>query len=166
MDVATVAHRGHRTVVGSAIAIYWFSADLLIGIPTLVVSATRQPLPAFLVGAIVVLIVNVAACSWIDRQWTEWSSGSSRVADRLERLRSGEGRAARIAAWMQRSSEAWLAVGSAITSAITATVTRRALVDERMGRRRIWIASIAHAVFLSGTFAVAGSLIGDLARRA
>jgi AbrB family looped-hinge helix DNA binding protein len=159
-DAATVAHRGQRTVVGSAIAIYWFSADLLVGLPTLVLGATRQPLAAFLIGALVVLIVNVAACSWIDRQWTEWLAGSSLVADRLDRLRSGEGRAATIAAWMQRSSDLSFAVGSAITSAITATVTRRALVDEHMGRHRIWIASIAHALFLSATFALAGSLIG------
>ena len=147
--------------MGTLVAIYGLFDTLLMGVPIVLLAAWLNPLAVFAVAAVGVTAADGLCCTWLDREWGRWFAGSGgRIEPRLRHLR-----ASRLlrhpVAWIERGSDRRFALGAAITNAIIATVIRRLLTGAPVGPRRIFMASLAYAVFFTGLYAFVGFLLGS-----
>ena len=113
-------------LIGALVAIYTFFDSRLIGVPILGLAAWLNPLFVAVVAFVVVTLLNIAACSWVEPQWDVWLSGS-KFETRLQKVRESK-RARRPVEWIGRGSDVWFFLAAALLNAVEvvalAAVTR------------------------------------------
>jgi hypothetical protein len=148
--------------VGALVAIWTFFDAILIGLPILPLAAWTQPLIVFVIGSVVVTLINVAACGWVDRQWNVWIAGT-RFENRMQKIRSGK-RARRPVEWIGRGSDVWFAPAATLLNAVQVIALVRLITGHTAGSRRILVASMAYSIFYAGLFSLLGFALGDAIR--
>jgi hypothetical protein len=151
----------HKTATGTEIGIYWLVDAYVIGIPTVVLAAWLNALIVFAVVAVVVVSINIWACSWINREWDTWARG--KVEAKLAKVRS-KGAGKKVSGWVSRGSDAWFVVAAALTSAITTVALARLANGKPLGRHRVLLAAFGYGLFFAGLFSLLGWLGGDAYR--
>jgi hypothetical protein len=152
-------HGGRAGAVGLLVAIWSTFDAILIGLPILGLAAALRPVPVFIVASVVVTLVNIAACSWVDRQWESWVEGT-RFESRMQRIRSGK-RARRPVEWISRGSVFWFALAAMLLNAVQVTALIRLATGQPADRRRIVAASLAYSILYAGVFTLFGWLLRD-----
>lgn len=159
------AERGSKTgtvVVGTLILIMMVFDAILFGLPIMGLAAWNRTLVVFVVSFAVLVALNIAACSWIERKWDAWVAGS-RVEARLQKIRDGK-RAQRPIGWMNRGSDWWFGIAAAMLNAIQVIALSRLITGQRSSQRRLVIASVAYSLFIAGIFSLFGYALGDVIR--
>jgi hypothetical protein len=151
--------KGRTGVVGSLVAVYTFFDALLVGLPILLLASWFNPLVVFLVALVVVTLLDVAACRWVDRSWDAWIAGTA-FDRRMEKVRVGK-RARRPVGWIERGSDGWIALAAALLNAVQAIALIHLITGKPAGQRRILVASAAWALFTAGIFSLFGFALGD-----
>jgi hypothetical protein len=88
----TSAGRGSKrrtVVIGALIGIFAVFDAIIIGLPILGLAAWLNPLVVFVVALISLVVINIAACTWVDRQWDAWIVGS-RFEHKMQKIRIGQ----------------------------------------------------------------------------
>ena len=86
-----VGRAGRTGVVGTVVAAFAFFDGVFLGAPIALLAASFRPLIVYAVATVVVILLVIACCSWVDRRWDDWFSGNSK---RIEARLEGCGRAA------------------------------------------------------------------------
>jgi hypothetical protein len=152
-------------VTGGLIAAYWLADGYVIGLPVAALAAFWNPLIVFVAALAVVIPINLAACSWIDREWSTWSGGSggARIQKQLEK--AGTTRVGASASrWISSGSDTRFAVAAAATCAILTVTLARSVGGQPLGGHRVRLAAFSYAIFFIGLFTVIGVLAGDVIR--
>jgi hypothetical protein len=159
-EITRTAHAGW---LGTAIAIYAVVDVYLIGLPILVISAALNPVLVFVVATVALTIVNVACCTWLQRQWDVWSQGGAarRVESRLEKMRSSRVMRHPVS-WITRGSDAWFTLAAAVLNAIIVVTAARLVTGEPVSARRIRLAAIGYSVFFAALFSLIGLAAQDV----
>jgi hypothetical protein len=162
VDAAEKAPRTRVAVVGGAIAVYAVFDTLIIGLPTLVLSARYDSLRVFAIAAVAVALLNVACCTWVDNHWGEWVAGSgARVETRLQNMRDKKS-LQRPVSWIEQGNPARYALAAAIVNAILIVGTARIITGRPVGSGRIRVASISYALIFTGVYSLCGYMLGRL----
>ena len=162
IDAAEKASGTRVAIVGGAIAVYAIFDTLIVGLPTLVLSARYDSLRVFAVAAFAVALLNVACCTWVDNHWGEWVAGSgARVETRLQNMR-GKKSLQRPVRWIEQGNAARYALAAAIVNAILIVGTARIITGRPVGSRRIRVASVSYALIFTGVYSLCGYMLGRL----
>ena len=87
-SIQRAGRAGRTGVVGTIVAAFAFFDGVFLGAPIALLAASFRPLVVYGVAAILVILIVVACCSWVDRRWEEWFSGNGkRIETRLEGMR-------------------------------------------------------------------------------
>jgi uncharacterized membrane protein len=134
------------------------------GLAVVFLSAYFNSLIVFVVAVVVIALINLASCTWVDREWETFASGpGKRVEKRLDKMRKSKTMRHPVE-WITRGSAGWYALAAALINAITVTALARIIGGKPVGQRRVQLAAIAYAVFFAGIFTLIGIGLGDLIR--
>ena len=159
--------RAARTgVVGTVVGAFAFFDGVFIGAPIALLAASFRPLLVFSVGAVTVIVLVIACCSWVNRRWDEWLSGSGkRLETRLEAMR-----ASRLlkypVTWAERGSDGMYALAAAVANPILVGALTRFVTGQPIGERRILLGSVAYAIPYVAMWSIVGFALGDTIRAA
>jgi len=151
-------------VVGTAVAVYAFLDDLLLG-PILVAAAVLFPWYLTMGAATgVFTLVNIICCNWLQRSWDTWiQRHGARLDARLAKLR--DGRLLKYPArWITRDSDVWVTVAAGLIGTVIVVTVIRLLGSKPVGHRRVVFASFAYSAGFVATYTGVGIGIGDLLR--
>lgn len=157
--------RGSKTgtlVVGTMIGIFTIFDSLLVGIPILGLATLYNPLIVFAIALVVLIAVNVAACTWVDYKWDAWIIGT-RFEAKMQEVRSGK-RARKPVEWLSRGSNLWFGVTAALLNAVQVIALTRLITRSAAGPRRILVASAAYSFVFVGLFSRLGGVLGEVFR--
>jgi hypothetical protein len=56
-------------IIGSVVAVFAFFDGVFIGAPIALLAASFGPLVVYAVATVVVILLVIACCSWVDRRW-------------------------------------------------------------------------------------------------
>ena len=159
--------KGHAGAIGSLVTVFVLVDAYLIGIPLVILAALTKPFVVFVVAAIGLSLLNIALCSWLDRNWDAWfaSGHANKVEKRLQKLRANR-RMQRPVAWISSGSDAWFALAAAMINAITVIALARVIGGTPVGRRRVLVAAIAYSLFFAVLFTLIGVAFEDILRAA
>ena len=78
-----------------------------------VLAALFNPLWVFLGAVVVITVINIGCCGWLDRAWDDRieAGHAKQVEAKLERMRKSSLMKHPVA-WIARGSDAWLALGA------------------------------------------------------
>jgi hypothetical protein len=162
-DVSASRGSGGGTLtVGALIAALSIFDFFIFAIPILVLAALFNPLIVFGIAAVVLFVISIAACNWVDRKWDAWIVGT-RFEAKMQKVRSGK-RARRPIEWIKRGSDLWFGLAAALLDAIQVTALSRLITGRPTGERRIVVASVAYSLFLAGMYSLFGFALGDIIR--
>ena len=135
---APSTHRGAgaaRTgIAGTIVAAVAFFDGVFIGAPIAVLAASFRPLLVYIVATLVVIVLVIGCCRWVDRRWDDWFSGNgTRIEKRLEKMRESRLMAHPVA-WIQRGSDRWYALAAAVANPILVATFARFVGGEPVGR--------------------------------
>ena len=75
---------------GTVIGAFEFFDGVFLGAPIEVLAASFRPALVYAVATMVVILLVIACCGWVDRRWEDWFSGpASGSRTRLEAMRAG-----------------------------------------------------------------------------
>ena len=112
-DVSASRGSGGGTLtVGALIAALSIFDFFIFAIPILVLAALFNPLIVFGIAAVVLFVISIAACNWVDRKWDAWIVGT-RFEAKMQKVRSGK-RARRPIEWIKRGSDLWFGLAAAL----------------------------------------------------
>ena len=149
-------------VIGIAIAIYAVFDTLIVGLPTLVLSARYDSLRVFAIAALAVVLLNVACCTWIDDHWGEWVGGSgARVERRLEKMRAKKSLNKPVS-WIEQGTAGRYALAAAIVNAILVIGSARIITGKPVGRHRILVAAGSYGLIFTAVYSLCGYMLGRL----
>ena len=135
---------------------------LIIGLPTLVLSARYDSLRVFGIAAVAVALLNIACCTWVDNHWGEWVAGSgARVETRLRKMRDKKS-LQRPLGWIAQGTAGRYALAAAIVNAILIVGTARIITGKAVGPHRIRVASISYALIFTAVYSLCGYMLGRL----
>ena len=159
--------RAARTgVAGTIVAAVAFFDGVFVGLPVAVLAASLRPLVVFPVSAVVVTLLSVACCTWVDRRWDAWSPGNSgRIESRLAKMRASS-LLRHPVAWIERGSDRWYAFAAAVANPILVAAFARSLGGKPVGERRILLGSVAYAIPYVALWTFVGLAVGDVVRAA
>ncbi len=110
----------------------------------------------------VVTMLNLAACNWVERQWDTWIVGS-KFEERLQKVRASK-RARRPVEWIGRGSDVWFFLAAALLNAVEVVAPARLIGGKVIGQHRVFVASLGFAVFCAVIFSAIGFALGDVIR--
>ena len=158
------AGAGRTGVVGTIVAAVAFFDGVFIGAPIAVLAASFRPLPVYIVATLVVIIVVIGCCHWVDRRWDERFSGNgTRIEKRLEKMQASR-LMARPVEWMQRGSDRWYALAAAAANPILVATFARFVGGEPIGERRIFLGAVAYALPYVAMWSIVGFAFGETMR--
>ena len=115
-------------------AAFAFFDGVFIGAPIALLAASFSPLVVYAVATVVVILLVIACCSWVDRRWDDWFSGNSkRIEARLEGMRKSRLMQHPVA-WIQRGSDRWYAFAAAVANPILVAALARFVGGKPVGR--------------------------------
>ena len=121
-----------------------------------------NPFLVFVGASVVVTIINLACCSWLNREWSSWiaEGHGKRVEPRLARMR--ESKVMRHPAdWIISGSDAWFTLGAMLINPVVVVGIARLVGGQPVTKRRFLFASIAYSVFVSLVLCALGLGLGD-----
>jgi hypothetical protein len=157
---------GRTGVVGTVVAAFAFFDGIFLGAPIALLAATFKPLVVYGVATVVVILLVIACCSWVDRRWDEWFSGNGkRIEARLEGMRESRLMQHPVE-WIQRGSDRWYAFAAAVANPILICALSRFIGGKPIGERRILLGAVAYALPYVAMWTVVGFALGDQIRSA
>jgi hypothetical protein len=142
----------------------WFLSDALVVLGVILLAAWLNPLLVFIVAAVVLTVINLVCCNWIDRDWDGWMARyGKRVEKKLEKMRKGRIMRHPVG-WITGGSEALFGLAAALTNAITAVAFARLIGGQKVGERRTFVAAASFGVFCAGLGSLIGFAAGDVIR--
>ena len=158
------ARSARAAAVGTAIALYATFDSLITGLPIAVLAAVLNPLIVFLAAAVLLVLLNIACCNWIERQWAAFIAGNAkRLEAKLDKMRKSRVMRHPVA-WITRGSDAWYTLAAALANAIIVMALARFIGGEPVSERRILLGSVAYAICFAATFSVTGFVVADAVR--
>jgi hypothetical protein len=154
---------GHTSAAAGAIVAYWLADGYVIGLPVVALAAFWNPLIVFLAALTIVVLINLAACRWINAAWSSWVGGSSgaRIERQLDKVRpTRAGRAA--TRWIASDSDRRYAAAAALTCAIVAVTLARSVGGRPLTSHRVRLAAVSYGLFFVGLFTLVGVVAGKL----
>lgn len=148
-------------LVGALVAGYAFFDVIPIAIVVIALTAwLERPLIVFVITAVGLLVLNIACCNWLQRHWESWIAGNGqRIDERLQKLRDSRLMRHPVA-WITRGSDWWYALATAIINPIIVVALAHVIGGERVGDRRVLIASAAYAIPMAVVFTATGYALG------
>ena len=133
----------------------------MFGVTITVLAALFNALIVWIVAAVVLSMINIWACSWLDRQWDVWIAGSGkRLEKKLQKMRSGK-MLKRPVEWVQRGSDFWFTLAAVVINAITVVALARFIGGTPVGHRRVVLAAVGYSIFFATLFSVIGLGLRD-----
>ena len=147
-------------VVGTIVAAVAFFDGVFIGAPIAVLAASFRPSLVYIVATLIVVVLVVGCCRWVDRRWDDRFSGNgTRIEKRLERMRESR-LMARPVEWTQRGSDRWYALAAAAANPILVATFARFVGGEPVGERRIFLGAVAYALPYVAMWSIVGVAFG------
>jgi hypothetical protein len=110
----------------------------------------------------VISLINIWACSWLDREWDVWIAGpGKRLEKRLEKLRSGKLLKTPVG-WVRNGSEVGFTLAAVVINAITVVALARLIGGAPIGNRRVTEAALGYSIFFASLFTLIGVGFEDL----
>jgi hypothetical protein len=151
-------------VGGAAVAAYAFLDDLFLG-PILVAAAVWFPwYLTFGAAAALFTLINVACCNWVQQRWDSWIHGQgAKLEARLEKRRRSRLLRQPIG-WITRDSDMWVTIAAGLIGTVIVVAVVRLLGGKPVGRRRVFLASVAYSAGFAATYTGVGVGLDDLVR--
>src|SRR5512132_193337 len=161
-----VGGAARTSVIGTVVGALAFFDGVFLGAPIALLAATFRPALVYAVATVVVILLVIACCSWVDRRWDDWFSGhGTRIETRLEAMRASRLMSHPVA-WIQNGSDRWYAFAAAVANPILIAALARFIGGKPIGRRRILLGAVAYAIPYVAMWTLVGFALGDTIRRA
>jgi hypothetical protein len=146
MDSVERTGGGARSaLMAVVVTVVGFFDGVFVGAPTAIAAAVFRPLPVYCVAVLVVVLVVIGCCRWLDRRWAEWFAGKGRrVETRLAAMRASRLMRHPVG-WIERGSDRWYAVAAAVANPILVAAFARVGSGKPVGDRRIVLGAVAYA---------------------
>jgi hypothetical protein len=155
---------GRTGVVGTSVAAFAFFDGVFLGAPIALLAASFRPLIVYGVATILVILIVIACCSWVDRRWDVWFAGNGkRIEARLEGMRESRLMQHPVA-WIERGSDRWYAFAAAVANPILVGALARLISGKPIGERRIFLGAVAYALPYVALWTIVGFALGDQIR--
>jgi len=153
---------GHIALVGSAITAYAVLDAYTLGVVAFLLAAYTNALVVFFLVLAIQLVLNLAAGSWIDRNWEAWSAAGigKRFEAKIQKAREGR-TGTRIVGLIERGSDLAFAIAAAIANAVVVDGLARVLTGKPLGRQRIVATALGYSVFFAAIFSLLGWALRD-----
>ncbi len=151
--------RTGAVAVGALIGALSIFAALIFAVPILILAMNFNALIVFAVAFVMLILINLWACNWIDRNWDQWIAGT-RFEVRMQKVRNGK-RAKRPTDWINRGSDRGFALATALLDAIQVIALTRLITGRPAGTRRIVLASIVYSLVFAGLYSLIGFALGS-----
>jgi hypothetical protein len=159
-----VGKAARSSVIGTAVGALAFFDGVFLGAPIAVLAVTFSPVIVYPIATILVIVIVIACCSWVDRRWDDWFSGNgTRVEKRLDAMRTSRLMRHPVA-WTQRGSDRWYAFAAAVANPILIAALTRFVGGKPIGERRILLGAVAYALPYVAMSTVVGFALGDTIR--
>ena len=133
-------------VLGTIVGAFAFFDGVFLGAPIAVLAASFRPALVYAIAVVVVILLGIACCSWVERRWDDWFSGNGkRIETRLEAMRASRLMQHPVA-WIQRGSDRWYAFAAAVANPILIAALARFIGGKPIGERRIVLGAVAYAI--------------------
>ena len=159
-----VAGAARSGVVGTIVAAVAFFDGVFIGAPIALLAAWFRPSLVYVLATVVVVLLVIGCCRWVDRRWDDWFSGNgTRIEKRLETMRASRLMAHPVA-WIQRGSDRWYALAAAVANPILVATLARFVGGKPIGERRIVLGAVAYALPYVAIWSIVGFALGETIR--
>jgi hypothetical protein len=149
-------------VVGTIVGAVAFFDGVFIGAPIALLAASLRPLLVYAVATVVVTVLVIACCNWVDRRWDEWFSGNGkRIERRLEGMRRSRLMRHPVS-WIERGSDRWYALAAAVANPVLIGALARLVGGRPIGHRRIVLGAVAYAIPYCAMWTLVGLGLGQL----
>jgi hypothetical protein len=148
-EVVPVLSRGDA-VIGTLVGAYAIFDSLVLVAVLIGLIARLDPLGVFLGGILIISLLNVVCCGWLDRRWFAWiaSGGGRKLEGRLTSLRERDSMQRPIG-WITGGSAALFAAAAAVINPVLVVGAGRMFGGKPVGSRKILFASVSYAVVVS-----------------
>src|SRR6266511_700979 len=141
-----VGRAARSCVIGTIVGAFAFFDGIFLGAPIALLAASFRPALVYAVATVVVILLVIACCSWVDRRWDVWFSGhGTRIEKRLEAMRASRLMSHPVA-WIQNGSDRWYAFAAAVANPILIAALARFIGGKPIGGRRILLGAVAYAI--------------------
>lgn len=159
-----VAGAARSGIVGTIVAAVAFFDGVFIGAPIALLAAWFRPSLVYVLATVVVVLLVIGCCRWVDRRWDDWFSGNgTRIEKRLETMRASRLMAHPVA-WIQRGSDRWYALAAAVANPILVATLARFVGGKPIGERRIVLGAVAYALPYVAMWTIVGFAFGETIR--
>ena len=159
-----VAGAARSGIVGTIVAAVAFFDGVFIGAPIALLAAWFRPSLVYVLATVVVVLLVIGCCRWVDRRWDDWFSGNgTRIEKRLETMRASRLMAHPVA-WIQRGSDRWYALAAAVANPILVATLARFVGGKPIGERRIVLGAVAYALPYVAIWSIVGFALGETIR--
>lgn len=159
----TGASAARSGLVGAVVMAIAFFDGVFLGAPIALLSASLAAPRVFVCATVVVVLLVVGCCTWLDRRWEEWLSGNGgRIERRFESMRASR-LLRRPVAWIDRGSDRSYALAAAVANPILVAAFTRSLTGDPVGERRILLGAVAYAVPYVAIWTTLGFALGKTA---
>lgn len=147
-------------VIGAVVGAFAFFDGVFVGAPIAVLAASFTPLLVYVVATLVVVLLVIGCCSWVDRRWDDWFSGNGkRIETRLDGMRASRLMKHPVA-WIERGSDRWYAFAAAVANPILVGALARLVGGKPIGRHRIVLGAVAYAIPYVAMWSIIGFALG------
>lgn len=132
--------------IASLVFLWWSVIETVYVLAVLVAAVFLPPLIVFVVGAALLLLIELGCCTWVDGNWGQWTSRSGAAVEaKLRKWR--EGRVMRHPVrWITEGSAGLYVLAALITSPTAAVTVARVVGAQRVGRSRIVWTAVIYAI--------------------
>ena len=128
-----VGSAARTSVIGTVVGAFAFFDGVFLGAPIALLAASFRPALVYAVATVVVILLVIACCSWVDRRWDDWFSGhGTRIEKRLEAMRASRLMSHPVA-WIQNGSDRWYAFAAAVANPILIAALARFIGGKPIG---------------------------------
>jgi hypothetical protein len=161
-----VGSAARSSAIGTCVGAFAFFDGVFLGLPIAVLAASFRPLIVYPVATVVVVLVVIACCSWVDRRWDDWFAGQGkRIETRLEAMR-GSRLMRHPVAWIENGSDRRYAFAAAVANPILIAALARFIGGKQIGERRILLGAVAYAIPYVAMWVIVGYALGGTLRGA
>lgn len=145
--------------VGTVVMAIAFFDGVFLGAPIAVLAAAFRLVPVYCGSVVIVVLLVIACCGWLDRRWDDWFIGNGRrMETRLESMRASRLMSHPVA-WLQRGSDRWYAFAAAVANPILVAAFARLVGGRRVGERRIVLGAVAYALPYVAMWSILGLVV-------
>jgi len=158
-----VGSAARTSAIGTGVGAFAFFDGVFLGLPIAVLAALFRPVIVYPVAVLVVILLVIACCTWVDRHWEEWFSGhGKKIEKRLESMRASN-LLRHPVAWIQSGSDRWYSFAAAVANPILIAGLARFIGGKPIGERRILLGAVAYAIPYVAMWTIVGYALGGVA---